>query len=241
MLNKDIYGKALLDFQNGNFSEDIKTYSTIGGEDIYPLKYLFRDFNKMPKIEQKALQLASGKILDVGCGSGSHSLYLQQNNKDVLAIDISKGAIETCKLRGIKNTKIQDIWQLEDEKFDTILLLMNGAGMCGTLAKLGKFLIHLSTLLTKNGQILLDSTDVKYLYENENGDYEFDFSKNYYGETTFIMEYKNQKGLAFDWLYVDFNTLKNISESNNLDCKLILKDDEDGFLAQITLQKIKNE
>ena len=231
----DLYGKALLDFQNGNFTEDIKTYSTIGGEDIYPLHYLFRSFDEMPTLEKKALQLAKGKILDVGCGSGSHSLYLQQNNKDVLAIDISKGAIETCKLRGIKNAKIQNIWKLKNQKFDTILLLMNGAGMCGTLSKLPDFLEHLSNLLTKNGQILLDSTDVKYLYENEDGNYEFDFNKSYYGETTFIMEYKGNKGQAFDWLYVDFNTLKQTAESVHLNCTLLAKDADDGFLARITL------
>jgi len=234
MLDNDIYGKALLDYQNGNFTEDIKTYSTIGGEDIYPLKYLFRDFEKMPLIEQEALQLATGKILDVGCGSGSHSLYLQQQNKNVTAIDVSDGAIKTCQLRGVKNVKKQNIWQLNNKKFDTILLLMNGAGMCGTLSKLGDFLNHLSHLLTQNGQILLDSTDVKYLYENDQGNYEFDFSKAYYGETTFIMEYKNQKGEAFDWLYVDFNTLKKTAIQHHLQCELILKDNNDAFLARIT-------
>jgi SAM-dependent methyltransferase len=234
MSGNDIYGKALLDFQNGNFSEDIKTYSIIGGEDVYPLKYLFRDYKQMPKIEQKALELATGKILDVGCGSGSHSLYLQQNDENVLAIDISEGAIKTCKLRGVKNTKKQNVWELKNEKFDTILLLMNGAGMCGTLKKLQDFLLHLSSLLTQSGQILLDSTDVKYLYENENGNYEFDFNKSYYGETIFIMEYKGQKSEAFDWVYIDFNTLKTIAINCNLKCQLIEKDSSDSYLAKIT-------
>ena len=234
MSNDDIYGDALLDFQKGNFTEDIKTYSTIGGEDIYPLHYLFRNFEEMPVLEQKALELANGNILDVGCGSGSHSLYLQNTGKDVTAIDISEGAVKTCKLRGIKKVIQQDIWTFKDEKFDTILLLMNGAGMCGTLNKVADFLEHLKTILNKNGQILLDSTDVKYLYENENGDFEFDFTKNYYGETTFIMEYKGTKGKAFDWLYIDFNSLKKIATSLNLKCEHILKDKSDGYLARIT-------
>lgn len=233
MSDDDIYGKALLDFQKGNFTEDIKTYSTIGGEDVYPLHYLFRSFNEMPLIEQKSLELACGEILDIGCGSGSHSLYLQEQNKNFTAIDVSKGAVKTCKLRGIKNVFKQDIWSLKNKKFDTILLLMNGAGMCGTLAKLTNFLEHLSSLLKENGQILLDSTDVKYLYENENGDFEFDFTKKYYGETTFIMEYKNVRGKAFDWLYVDYNTLKKNANSLNLKCDCIVKDDSDGYLAKI--------
>ncbi len=230
----DIYGKALLDYQNGKYLEDIKTHSTIGREDIYPLPYLFRNFDKMPKLEQEALKLANGKILDIGCGSGSHSLYLQSQNKDIFAIDISKGAVETCKKRGLKNVVLQDIWDLKNQKFDTILLLMNGAGMCGTLDKLVHFLKHLSTLLHKNGQILLDSTDVKYLYEDEQGNYNIDVTKKYYGETTFVMEYKGEKGLAFDWLYVDFNTLQLLAEKCNLQCECILQDNMDGYLARIT-------
>ena len=231
----DLYGNALLDYQKNGFTEDIKTYSTLGGEDIYPLPYLFRDFNTMPKIEQKALQLANGKILDVGCGAGSHSLYLQSNSKDVLAIDISQGAIETCKLRGIKNAKTQNIWKLKNEQFDTILLLMNGAGMCGKLNKLSDFLNHLKTLLTKNGQILLDSSDVIYMFEDEDGNIDIDSEFEYYGETEFIMEYKSQKGKPFNWLYIDYNNLKKVTTYCGLQCELIVKGEHYDYLAKITL------
>lgn len=230
----DTYGQALLDYQNDNFTEDIKTFSSIAGEDIYPLPYLFRNFKGMPKLEQKALQLSKGKILDIGCGAGSHSLYLQKKNKEVFAIDISKGAIETCTLRGINNTKVKDIWQLKNQKFDTILLLMNGAGMCGKLHKLSDFLKHLKTLLTPNGQILLDSTDVIYMFEDENGDYIIDANQDYYGETTFRMEYKNQKGKPFDWLYIDFNNLQRAAEFCGLQCELILNGSHYDYLARIT-------
>ncbi len=230
----DIYGQALLDYQNGNFTEDIKTFSSIAGEDIYPLPYLFRSFNEMPKLEQKALQLSKGKIIDVGCGAGSHSLYLQKKNKEVFAIDVSKGAIETCRLRGINNASVQDIWQLKKQQFDTILLLMNGAGMCGKLHKLTNFLNHLKTLLSPNGQILLDSTDVIYMFEDENGDYIIDVNQDYYGETTFRMEYKNQKGKPFNWLYIDFNNLQRASEFCGLQCELILEGSHYDYLAKIS-------
>jgi len=231
----DLYGKTLLDFQKNGFTEDIKTYSTLGGEDIYPLKYLFRGFTEMPKLEQKALQLAKGKILDVGCGAGSHSLYLQDKQQDVLAIDISKGAIETCKLRGIKNTEIQDVWKIKNQQFDTILLLMNGAGMCGKLNKLSDFLNHLKTLLTPNGQILLDSTDVIYMFEDEEGNFIIDANQDYYGETQFTMEYKGQKDKPFDWLYIDFNNLQRASSFCGLKCELILQGEHYDYLARITL------
>lgn len=232
--NNDLYGEALLDYQKNGFIEDIKTYSTLGGDDIYPLPYLFRAISEMPKLEQKALQLAKGKILDIGCGAGSHSFYLQNNSKDVLAIDISKGAIETCKLRGIKNAAIQDIWQLKNKQFDTILLLMNGAGMCGKLDKLANFLKHLKTLLAPKGQILLDSSDVIYMFEDEDGNINIDSKYAYYGETQFTMEYKNQKGKSFDWLYIDFDNLKQAATFCDLQCELILEGEHYDYLARIT-------
>jgi tRNA G46 methylase TrmB len=230
----DIYGKALLDYQNGNYTEDIITNSTFEKNGVYPLPYLFRKFSEMPLLEQKALELTFGKTLDIGCGTGSHSLYLQENNKDVLAIDISEGAIKTCDLRGIKNAKVQNIWELKNTKFDTILLLMNGAGMCGKLEQLPKFLTHLKTLLNPNGQILLDSTDVIYMFEDENGDYFVDANANYYGETTFEMTYKKQQSKSFDWLYIDYNTLHRISEECNLKCELIVEGLHFDYLARIS-------
>lgn len=233
---KDIYGKALLDFQNKKYTQDIKTFSTLGGEDVYPLPYLFRDFKNMPKIEQVALQQSFGKILDVGCGAGSHSLYLQQKNKNVTAIDISNGAIEVCRLRGINFAKVQNIWDIKEDKFDTILLLMNGAGMCGKLNKLAPFLTHLKTLLTPNGQLLLDSSDVIYMFEQEkDGSYVIDAMAEYYGETTFVMEYKKEKSQPFHWLYVDFNSLKQAATLCNLNCELIQHGEHFDYLAKITL------
>lgn len=232
----DLYGQALLDFQKNGFTEDIKTYSTLGGEDVYPLPYLFRDFNDMPKVEQKALQLANGEILDIGCGAGSHSLYLQKNKKNSLAIDISEGAIETCLLRGINNAQVQDIWKLKNQQFDTILLLMNGAGMCGKLNKLVDFLNHLKTLLTPNGQILLDSSDVIYMFEDEDGNINIDSEYEYYGETEFTMGYQSKKGKPFNWLYIDYSNLQQAANFCGLKAELILEGNHYDYLARITIQ-----
>ena len=168
---KDLFGKAILDFQTNNSPEDLITETSISEADEMSVAYLFRSYNEMPKLEQRALQLAKGKVLDVGCGAGSHSLTLQNDrNLEVTSIDISHNAIQACQLRGLKNTKVQDVMTLENEKFDTILLLMNGTGIFGTLKETPKFLQKLKSLLNPNGQILIDSSDIIYMFdEDEDG------------------------------------------------------------------------
>jgi SAM-dependent methyltransferase len=162
---KDLFGQAILDFQTNNFPEDLLTETSISEADEMPVDYLFRSFAQMPRIEQTALELAIGKILDVGCGAGSHSLYLQHKEYDVKAIDISANAIQACTNRGIKNAHVQDLLTIENETFDTILLLMNGTGIFRTLAELPIYLQKLKSLLNPGGQILIDSSDLIYMYD----------------------------------------------------------------------------
>jgi len=208
---KDLFGKAILDFQTNNSPEDIITETSISEADEMSIAYLFRSFIEMPKLEQHALQLAKGKVLDVGCGAGSHSLYLQnERNLDVTSIDISSNAIEACQLRGIRNAKVEDILNLDStEKFDTILLLMNGTGIFGTLNQTANYLQKLKNLLNPNGQILIDSSDIIYMFDqDEDGAYEVP-ANGYYGELTFSISYKNETEEPFPWLYLDYNTLQN--------------------------------
>ena len=234
---KDLFGKAILDFQTQNNPQDLITETSISEADEMSVAYLFRSFDEMPKIEQKALQLAQGKILDVGCGAGSHSLYLQnEKNLDVTAIDISTHAIQACTLRGIQKAKVQNVMDLNDEKFDTILLLMNGAGMCGRLKNLASFLLKLKSLLHENGQILLDSSDIIYMFdEDEDGGKWIPSDHEYYGELVFNIEYKSEKEDAFDWMYIDYNTLQHAAVANGLQCKLILEGEHFDYLARLSI------
>jgi SAM-dependent methyltransferase len=232
---KDLFGKAILDYQTNNQPEDLITETSISEEDEMSVSYLFRNYDEMPKTEQKALQLATGKILDVGCGAGSHSLTLQNDRHlDVTSIDISTNAIQACKLRGLKNVRVQDVMTIENEKFDTILLLMNGTGIFGTLKETENYLKKLKSLLNPNGQILIDSSDIIYMFdEDEDGGKWIPSDNEYYGETIFNISYKGEKELPFEWLFLDYNTLQNAAFANGLQCQLILEGEHYDYLARL--------
>lgn len=230
---KDLFGQAILDYQTQNAPEDLVTETNISEADEMSIAYLFRAYQDMPKIEKKALQLAKGKILDVGCGAGSHSLYLQQKGFEVTAIDISPKAIQSCQLRGVKDARIQHLLELKNEQFDTILLLMNGTGIFGTLAETSKYLQKLKSLLTPNGQILIDSSDIIYMFDqDEDGAYIVP-ADGYYGELTFNLSYKGQTEDTFPWLYLDYNTLQNAAHANGLQCELLLEGNHFDYLARL--------
>ena len=237
---KDLFGKAILDFQTNNSPEDLITETTISDEDEMSVAYLFRDFSVMPKLEQQALLLSKGKVLDVGCGAGSHSLYLQkEKNLEVTAIDISHNAVEACRLRGISDVFEIDILEYNsDEKFDTILLLMNGTGIFGKLENVSKYLQKLKSLMTENGQILIDSSDIIYMFdEDDSEDSEggkWYSGPAYYGELEFTISYKGEKEVPFPWLYMDYTTLQNAAVANGLQCELILEGDHFDYLARLT-------
>ncbi|MFH6602191.1 class I SAM-dependent methyltransferase [Maribacter algicola] len=231
----DIMGMALLDYQNGKYTEDIITYSSLDEQDIIPLPHFFRRFHEMPAIEQKALKLCRGTILDIGCGAGSHSLYLQEENFEVTALDNSKGAIETCRQRGIRNVHLENFYDFKGERFDTVLLLMNGLGLAEKLDRLDRFLSHIKTLINQNGQVIVDSSDIIYMFdEDEDGGRWLPDTKGYYGEVEFVMEYKGEKSDPFWWLYCDFNTLERAATANALNCELIIQGEHYDYLARLT-------
>jgi len=234
---KDLFGKAILDYQTNNLPEDLITETSISEADEMSVSYLFRTYNEMPKLEQKALQLAKGSVLDVGCGAGSHTLALQNERKlDVTAIDISENAVRACQLRGIKNVKVANILDLDEEnKFDTILILMNGTGIFGTLNETAKYIQKLKSLLNVGGQILIDSSDLIYMYDqDEDGAYCIP-ADGYYGELTYKVQYKGKTEDTFPWLYLDYNTLQNAAIANGLKCELIEEGEHFDYLAKLSL------
>ena len=236
----DIFGEALLDYQTGTYTEDIGTLLTLNNQmeaekDILPLPYLFRQFEDMPRLEKEALNLCHGAVLDVGCGSGSHSLFLQEKGLPVTALDASKGAIATCRLRGVKKYVHSKITDFKGQRFDTILLLMNGIGIAGTLLKLDILFDHLKTLLNPGGQILLDSSDIIYMFdEDKDGGHWIPFVDSYYGEVTFQMGYKRKYSAPFEWLYLDYHTLQKVAHAHNFTCELVSEGNHYDYLVRIS-------
>jgi len=228
----DVYGKAILDYYNGQ-KVKLLTFSSIAGKDELQMKHLFRSFEEMPELEQMALDHSKGKILDLGCGAGSHSLFLEQKNLEVKAIDISSGAIDVCKLRGVKNAVHQDFWSLKNEKYDTIIALMNGVGICGTLDHLPKFLTHLRSLLHDKGQVLIDSSDLIYMFKDEQGQIDIPLSESYYGEVKFYLKYGNEKSNTFDWLYIDYMRLKKYAFEAGFTCEILCEGEHYDYLVRM--------
>lgn len=232
---KDLFGRALLDFYNKQYTEDLITATNISGDDSLPLPYLFRGYTEMPKLEQEALSLAVGSVLDVGCGAGSHSLYLQNKGLIIKAIDISEGAVAVSKKRGVNTVEYKNLLD-ETNTFDTILLLMNGTGIFQEVSQVSRYLNHLKSLLKPNGQILIDSSDIQYMYEDDDGGVWIDTNANYYGELDYFLSYKGENEVAMKWLYLDFERLQLACEAAGLACNIILKGDHFDYLAQITLK-----
>jgi 2-polyprenyl-3-methyl-5-hydroxy-6-metoxy-1,4-benzoquinol methylase len=230
-----LMGKALLDYYNGHYITDMEFASNISEKDTYPLPYFFRDFKQMPPIEQTALTFCNGSVLDIGAGSGNHSLYLQDIGVDVTALDNSKDALKVCRLRGIKKTELSPILDYNEATFDTLLLLMNGIGIAQTLEKLPAFLSHLKGLLNPGGQILVDSSDLQYMYERAaNGAILVPATMTYYGQLDCELFYKDQKSEPFTWLYVDPVNFKEACKSVGLAFKILIKGDNYDYLAQLT-------
>lgn len=235
-MSTDIFGKAIIDFYQDQYTEDIVVQAPDFDDDSIPVPYLFRPYEEMPLIEQKALDLCTGTTLDVGCGAGSHSLYLQNTkNLEVTAIDISEGAIEVCKKRGINKTFVQNFYELRNQRYDTLLFLMNGSGIIGKLDRIDYFFAHVKKLLKPGGQLLMDSSDISYLFTDEDGGFWVDASAGYYGEMQYRLQYKKQESDWFDWLYIDYNTLQNAANANGFICELILQGEHNDYLAKLTL------
>ena len=234
---KDPMGSAIADYFAKGRAAKLRVFSSQFEEDEIPAEQLFRTFDEMPELEQEALRLASGKILDCGAGSGCHALALQEMGKEVEAIDISPLSVEVMQKRGVRQAYQINLFDENYlQKFDTILMLMNGSGIIGKLGNMGAFFAKMKQLLNPGGCIYMDSSDLRYLFEDEDGSFLVDLAAGYYGEIDFRMQYKQIKGEPFDWLYVDFQTLSYYAAENGFKAERVKEGEHYDYLACLKIQ-----
>lgn len=230
----DPMGQAIADYHNTGKASRLRVLSPMLEEDEIPVSDLFRTLDEMPAIEQQALKAATGRILDVGAGAGCHSIALQQDGKRVTAIDISPLSVATMRSRGVQDARQQDFFTLDGERYDTILMLMNGIGIVGTLARMPAFFMQLDRLLAPGGQVLCDSSDICYLYEDEDGFIDLTGVEGYYGQLTYRMQYRDIKGDDFPWLFIDSDTLRQQAAMHGFDMETVIVGNHYDYLARLT-------
>lgn len=235
--DKDPMGAAIAEYHRTGRAGTLRVFSSQFDEDEIPVAQLFRTIDEMPPVEQRALAMARGKILDVGAGSGCHALALQAMGKEVTAIDISELSVEVMRERGVEDARVVDLYDERFvERYDTILLLMNGSGIIGNLEGMERFFLRMKQLLKPGGCIYMDSSDLKYLFEEEDGSYLIDVAGEYYGLVDFRMQYRQVKGDAFDWLYIDFDTLAYYAEQFGFCAEVVCLGAHYDYLAALKMK-----
>ncbi|ADY52171.1 Methyltransferase type 11 [Pseudopedobacter saltans DSM 12145] len=231
-MEKDIYGDFLKDYQfKGNKIDTVWLHNNYAEAEEMPVDVFFRKEFELSDLELLAIRLSKGKVLDIGAGAGAISLVLQRRGLDVTALELSAGACEVMKTRGVKKIINTNIFTFEEEKFDTLLLMMNGIGFCEYLDQVEVFLEHAKKLLNPNGQILFDSSDVSYLYETKPYD-----DSGYFGEIDYQYEYKGKKGEWFTWVYIEHDLMKEMAERLGYKMEILFDDGNDQYLARLTLK-----
>ena len=233
---RDPMGAAIMDYHAKGVAGRLRVFSPDFEEDEIPVETLFRTYEEMPLTERTALDMAEGLILDCGAGSGCHSIALEEMGKQVEAIDISPLAVKVMQEDGV-NARLVNLFDPSfTGRYDTILMLMNGSGIIGSISNMEAFFTRMKELLTPGGCILMDSSDISYLFEDEDGGMSIDLAADYYGELEFTMQYKLIKGQPFKWLYIDFATLEFHASMYGFRAELVCTGEHYDYLAKLTLK-----
>ena len=224
----DVLGSAIQSFHLKKNDTPIRVFINKNEEPkMYPSVF-FRGYKNMLKYEKIALRESKGKILDLGCGAGCHSLYLQNKGFNVTAVEVSEKSANVAAQRGV-NRVIQADWRnLKLKNFDTVLVLMNGMGLSESPAELKLMFRKLKSFLSPKGAILIDSTDVTYA----KADWPM-LDSEYFGKVQFELKYKG-KTQCFPWLFVDFETAIKTAKSVKLKVEVLEKARNGHFLLRLS-------
>lgn len=224
----DVFGNALWDYFRGKHKETLWLNNSYGDPEEMPVEAFFREEADLSELEHFAMTLASGCILDIGAGAGVHSRLFQENGFQVTALEKSTIACKVMQASGIDDVVNTDISSYEGKIYDTLWLMMNGIGLTGRIENLPGLLRHMSALLHSRGKIILDSSDIRYLYSNEIP------LDRYFGEIDYQYVYNGEAGEWFTWLYLDQRMLYHYATMAGLTCQIVFENNEDQYLAVLT-------
>jgi len=123
--------------------------------------WFFAEPSDWPEEERAAFDFVRGRVLDVGAGAGRHSLEAQRRGLEVMAIDISPGAVEVCRRRGVRDARLLPLADIDEGlgSFDTVLLMCGNFGLAGGREETLALLRQLHALTGPDGRVVLDSVD----------------------------------------------------------------------------------
>lgn len=225
----------MLDYLQSGAEAEIQIQTSVSGAEKLPASYFFRSCEHMPQLEQSALSHCRGQTLDVGAGAGAHSLALQEMGRSVTALERSALAVEAMRIRGIRQIVQADFFQYNQATYDTLLLLMNGIGLVGQLSQLPTFFSHVRRLLNPDGQLILDSSDLIDLYQDDSGAIDLRDCRGHYGEVDYVVRYADHAS-HFSWLFVDPETLAGSAHAAGFAFELLEEGSQNDYLARITFK-----
>jgi len=239
-ITSDVFGKALMSYYIGE-KEPIVLCREDGRKDEFDLQALFSSYHEWPEWEKKSLEHVKGKVLDIGCGAGRHSLWLQERGFKVVAIDISPLAVKVAKMRGVENPFLMVAQKLafSSNSFDTVLLMGNNFGICGNVANTKRMMRQIYRITSRNGCVIATSNDVTKTSNPEHLKYQ-ELNRNRgrpMGQITLRIEYKDEIGEWFDLLMVTPYEMEELLKPIGWNIKEVYES-EHGLYAAI-LKKTK--
>ena len=231
-------GEAMRAYQSGDADATLLIESDDGAERAVPMSAFFRDADELPELEAYALSLCRSPVLDIGAGTGPHALRLEAAGHRVTAIDVLPEAVTVMRERGVHGAALGDVTTFEAEggvRFHTVLLLMNGIGVVGDVDGLVAFLRRAKTLLTENGQLLLDSTDLRCVDDpvTRAGIARREAAGMDAGRVTYRLRFGERLGAPYSWLYIDPDRLRDVALAERWAVQVLFEDEEGQYLARL--------
>ncbi len=203
----------------------------------YGPKMYFLEYEDWPIFERKAMEFVKGRVLDIGCGAGRHSLHLQKNGLNALGIDSSPLAIKICKLRGLKKAKVMPIEEVKfkPDSFDTIIMMGNNFGLFGSFKKARRLLKKFHKMTSKNGLIIASTRDT---YKTENPEH-LEYHRlnkkrgRMGGQLRIRVRFRKYVGRWFDYLIVSKKEMQEILKGPGWKIKEFIDSDNSEYIAVI--------